>query len=85
MYSIAKIKSFKGKDIVFNVCDGFGDLKVCLDTNEGICNVFVSYGNTCYADEVIKVNLVDKKEADIILRKVDDSEKADFNLFLSSL
>ena len=65
-YGIGKIKLWKWKNIVFDVKEAFEDIKVCLDDKESCCKVFVHYGNDPYADEKVKVKLVNKKDADFI-------------------
>ena len=85
MYNLYKFNSLKGKNVVFNVCENFEDLKICIDDEEGIYNVYVSYGNIADADEVIKVRLVDKQNADFVFHNVTDGSLADFFIFLTSL
>lgn len=85
MYNPYKFNSLKGKNVVFNVCETFEDLKICIDDKEGIFNVYISYGNIANVDEVIKVKLVDKSNADLVFRNVTNEELADFFIFLTSL
>lgn len=85
MYTLNKFKLLKGKNVVFNVCEAFEDLKVCIDNDEGLLNIYENYGNISNADETIKVKLVDKQNADIVFHKVNDCELADIFIYLTSL